>query len=100
MKRLVLSIVLAAALPAADSHLVPAMNAFTTDAYKHLRSEANLILSPSTSPPLFPWPSPAPAARPRMKSNPSYIFITIRRPAHARAGCSFPRRSSVHLPNP
>ena len=46
MKRLVLSIVLAAALPAADSHLVPAMNAFTTDAYKHLRSEANLILSP------------------------------------------------------
>jgi len=47
MKRFVLSIVLAAAPLAADSRLVPAMNAFTSDTYKHLaRSEANLILSP------------------------------------------------------
>jgi serpin B len=47
MKRFVLWIVLAAAPLAADSRLVPAMNAFTTDAYKHLaRSETNLILSP------------------------------------------------------
>jgi serpin B len=40
-------ILLAAALPAADSHIVPAMNAFTTAAYKQLAGgDANLILSP------------------------------------------------------
>jgi serpin B len=38
---------LATALPAADARIMPAMNAFTTEAYKHLtRSDANLILSP------------------------------------------------------
>ena len=47
MKRLVLPILLAAALPAADSRIMPAMNAFTTASYKQLtRSDANLILSP------------------------------------------------------
>jgi serpin B len=40
-------ILLAAALPAADSRIVPAMNAFTTAAYKQLAGgDANLILSP------------------------------------------------------
>jgi serpin B len=38
---------LAAALPAADSRIMPAMNAFTTASYKQLtRGDANLILSP------------------------------------------------------
>jgi serpin B len=47
MKRIVLPILLAGALPAADSHVVPAMNAFTTESYKQLtRGDANLILSP------------------------------------------------------
>jgi serpin B len=47
MKRFVLPIFLAAALPAADSRIMPAMNAFTTASYKQLaQSEANLILSP------------------------------------------------------
>jgi serpin B len=47
MKRLILPILLAAALPAADSRIMPAMNAFTTDAYKQLTGGgANLILSP------------------------------------------------------
>ena len=47
MKRLVLPILLAAALPAADSTMTPAMNAFTTAAYKQLTGgDANLILSP------------------------------------------------------
>jgi serpin B len=40
-------ILLAAALPAADSRIVPAMNAFTTAAYKQLAGgDANLVLSP------------------------------------------------------
>jgi serpin B len=47
MKRIVLPILLAAALPAADSRMIPAMNAFTTASYKQLaRGDANLILSP------------------------------------------------------
>jgi serine protease inhibitor len=47
MKRFVLPILLAAALPAADSRIMPAMNAFTIDSYKQLmRGDANLILSP------------------------------------------------------
>lgn len=47
MKRLILPILLAAALPAADSHIMPAMNAFTTAAYKQLAGgDGNLILSP------------------------------------------------------
>jgi serpin B len=47
MRRFVLLIVIAAALPGADSRVVPAMNAFTTDAYKQLTGVgANLILSP------------------------------------------------------
>jgi serpin B len=47
MKRFVLPILLAAALPAADSRITPAMNAFTTASYKQLtRGDANLILSP------------------------------------------------------
>ena len=47
MKRLVLPILLAAALLGADSRIMPGMNAFTTDAYKQLaRGDANLILSP------------------------------------------------------
>jgi serpin B len=47
MKRLLLPILLAATLPAADSHVAPAMNAFTTDTYKQLApGDANLILSP------------------------------------------------------
>jgi len=47
MKRLILPILLAAALPAADSRIAPAMNAFTTAAYKQVMGgDANLILSP------------------------------------------------------
>jgi len=47
MKRFVVPILLAAALPAADSRIVSAMNAFTTESYKQLtRNNANLILSP------------------------------------------------------
>jgi len=47
MKRFALPILLAAALPAADSRIAPAMNAFTTDSYKQLTvGDANLILSP------------------------------------------------------
>ena len=47
MKRFVLPILLAAALPAADSRITPAMNAFTTASYKRLAGrDANLILSP------------------------------------------------------
>ena len=47
MKRLVLPILLAAALPGADSRITPAMNAFTTASYKQLMGgDANLILSP------------------------------------------------------
>ena len=41
------SLLLAAALPAADSRMAPAMNAFTTASYKQLMGgDANLILSP------------------------------------------------------
>jgi len=47
MKRFVLPILLAAALPAADSRITPAMNAFTTSCYRQLTGrDANLILSP------------------------------------------------------
>jgi len=47
MKRFVLPVLLAAALPAADSRIVPAMNAFTTSSYQQLAGgDANLILSP------------------------------------------------------
>jgi serpin B len=47
MKRLILPILLAAALRGADSRITPEMNAFTTDAYKQLAiGDANLILSP------------------------------------------------------
>jgi serpin B len=47
MKRLVLPILLAAALGSADSRIPPAMNAFTTASYKQLMGgDANLILSP------------------------------------------------------
>jgi len=47
MKRIVLPMLLAAGLQAADSHIVPAMNVFTIDSYKRLtQSDANLILSP------------------------------------------------------
>jgi serpin B len=47
MKRFVLPILLAAALPAADSRIAPAMNDFTTASYKQLMGgDANLILSP------------------------------------------------------
>jgi serpin B len=47
MKRLFLPILLAAALPAADSRIAPAINAFTTASYKQLTGgDANLILSP------------------------------------------------------
>ena len=47
MKRFILSVLLAGGLPAADSHVAPAMNAFTTESYKQLaRGDANLILSP------------------------------------------------------
>ena len=47
MKRFVFPILLAAGLPAADSRITPAVNAFTTDAYRQLaRGDSNLILSP------------------------------------------------------
>jgi serpin B len=47
MKRFVLPLLLAAVLPAADSRITPAMNAFTTSCYKQLTGrDANLILSP------------------------------------------------------
>jgi serpin B len=47
MKRFLLPILLAAALPAADSSIATAMNAFTTASYKQLMGgDANLILSP------------------------------------------------------
>jgi len=47
MKRFVLLILLAAALPAADPRLTPAMNAFSTAAYNQLSGgDRNLILSP------------------------------------------------------
>src|ERR1035441_3553648 len=47
MKRFVLPILLAAALPAADCRITPAINAFTTASYKQLMGgDANLILSP------------------------------------------------------
>jgi serpin B len=47
MKRLVLPILLAAALPAADSRVTSAMNDFTTASYNQLAGgDANLILSP------------------------------------------------------
>lgn len=47
MKLFVLPILFAAALPAADSRIMPAMNAFTTAAYKQLaEGNGNLILSP------------------------------------------------------
>lgn len=47
MKRLVLPILLAAALPAADSRVTSAMNAFTAASYNQVAGgDANLILSP------------------------------------------------------
>ena len=47
MKRWIIPIFLAAALHAADSPLVPAINAFTSASYKQLSGgDANLILSP------------------------------------------------------
>jgi serpin B len=47
MKRFALPFLLAAALPAGDSRIVPGMNAFTTASYQQLtRGDANLILSP------------------------------------------------------
>ena len=47
MKRLVLPILLATGLPAADSRIAPGMNSFTIAAYQQLaRGDANLILSP------------------------------------------------------
>jgi serpin B len=47
MKRFILPILLAAALPGADSRLMPSMNAFTTASYKQLTGgDANLVLSP------------------------------------------------------
>jgi serpin B len=47
MKRFLLPILLAAALPAADSRIAPAMNAFTTACYQQLIGRGgNLILSP------------------------------------------------------
>src|ERR1022692_2031515 len=47
MKRIVLPILLAAALPAADSQILTAMNTFTIASYKQLAGGgANLILSP------------------------------------------------------
>jgi serpin B len=47
MKCIVLPFLLAAALPAADSRIVPGMNGFTTASYQQLsRGDANLILSP------------------------------------------------------
>src|ERR1039458_5980749 len=47
MKRLILPILLAAALPAADSRIMPTMNAFAAAAYKQLTGgDGSLILSP------------------------------------------------------
>jgi serpin B len=47
MKRLILPILLAAALPAADSRIIPPMNAFTAASYKQLTGgDGNLFLSP------------------------------------------------------
>ncbi len=47
MKRYVLPALFAAALPAADSRIAPAMNAFTTASYKQVAGgDGNLILSP------------------------------------------------------
>jgi serpin B len=47
MKRFVLPFLLAAALPAGDSRIVPGMNAFTAASYQQLtRGDANLALSP------------------------------------------------------
>jgi serpin B len=47
MKRFVLPFLLAAALPAGDSRMVPGMNAFTAASYQQLtRGDANLSLSP------------------------------------------------------
>src|SRR5579863_5579818 len=47
MNRFALPILLAAALPAADSRIVSSMNAFSTESYRRLaRSNQNLILSP------------------------------------------------------
>jgi serpin B len=45
--KILLPLLLAAALPAADSRIAPGMNAFTADAYKQVaKGDANLILSP------------------------------------------------------
>jgi serpin B len=47
MKRFVLPILLTAALPAADTHMTPSMNAFTVASYKQLAGgDGNLVLSP------------------------------------------------------
>jgi hypothetical protein len=47
MKRLALPILFAAALPAADTRVTPAMNAFTTVCSQQLTGgDGNLILSP------------------------------------------------------
>jgi len=47
MKRFVLPFLLAAALPAGDSRIVPGINAFTSASYQQLtRGDGNLILSP------------------------------------------------------
>src|SRR5215472_4776501 len=47
MKRFALLLLLAATLPAANPQIVPALNSFTIDSYKHLtRADENLILSP------------------------------------------------------
>jgi len=47
MKRLILPILLSAALSGADSRIMPSMNAFTTASYKQLTGgDANLVLSP------------------------------------------------------
>ena len=47
MKSFVLPFLLAAALHAAGSGIVPSMNAFTTETYKHLAGiDGNLIVSP------------------------------------------------------
>jgi serpin B len=47
MRRFFVPVLLAAALPAADSRIMPGMNAFTVASYKQLaRGDANLILSP------------------------------------------------------
>jgi serine protease inhibitor len=47
MKHIILPILIAAALPAVDFRITPAMNAFTTEPYKRLTGGVgNLILSP------------------------------------------------------